>query len=167
MSDAPPPRLVQALAPGFADPVVIVHSLGHAVAALRGAAGRRIVLASAPDAGGYAGAGWFKALVEAAHEAAPEVEFSAFLDCGDAVGAALAALRCGIAGVIFTGRTDVAHRLADIARQQGARLETARPTTVLDLGADFFAAEAKLAARVAEFLSRPVPTAAEGQATRS
>jgi hypothetical protein len=149
--------------PDIAEPVILVHSLGQALAALRAAAAarRRIALISAPEAGGYAGAGWFRAVVEAAREAEPEARFSAFLDCGDAVGAALAALRCGIEGVIFTGRADVALRLADIARQLGARLATARPSNVLDLGADFFAAEASLAARCAEFLY-PVPSADEG-----
>ncbi len=31
-----------------------------------------VVIATAPDAGGYAGPGWFKALVEAAREAVPD-----------------------------------------------------------------------------------------------
>jgi hypothetical protein len=143
------------------DPVIIVHSLGHAVAALQAAAaaGRRVVLASAPNAGGYAGAGWFAALVEAARETVPQARFSAFLDCGDEAGTALAALRSEIEGVIFTGRADVAHRLADIARQHGARLETARHGAALDLGTDFFAAETILVARCAEFLSRSAPPA--------
>jgi hypothetical protein len=143
------------------DPVIIVHSLGHAVAALRAAAAapRRITLASAPSAGGYAGAGWFAALVDAAREAVPEALFSAFLDCGDEAGPTLAALRSDIKGVIFTGRADVARRLADIARQHGARLATARCATALDLGADFFGAEPALVARCAEFLSRAAPPA--------
>src|SRR5262250_1346021 len=95
------------------DPVIVVHSLGHAVAALKAAAaaGRRVTLASAPGAGGYAGAGWFRGhsiasgaggyagagwfrgLVEAAREAVPEAPFSCLLDCGDEAGAVLAALR--------------------------------------------------------------------------
>jgi hypothetical protein len=155
--------------PVIADPAIVVHSLGHAVAALRAASAdrRRILLLSAPDAGGYAGAGWFRALVDAAHEAVPEARFSAFLDCGDAIGPALAALRAGIKDVVFTGRPDVARRLANIASQQGARVATARPANVLDLGADFFADEARLMARCAAFLSRAVPPAREDQATRS
>ena len=141
------------------EPVIVVHSLGHAVAALKAAAaaGRPVTLLSAPGAGGYVGAGWFRRLVEAAREAVPAAGFSALLDCGDEAGTALAALRARAEGVVFTGRADVARRLADIARQRGARFETARPAAALDLGADFFAAEARLVARCAEVLARAVP----------
>jgi len=122
-------------------PVVIVHSLGHAVAALTAAApaGRPVVLMSAAGAGSYAGPGWFGALVAAAREAVPEARFSALLDCGDDVGAALAAIRSDIEGVVFTGRVDVARRLADIASQHKVRLVIDRPPVALDLGDDFFA----------------------------
>ena len=145
----------------LSDPTIIVHSLGHAVAALKAAAaaGRRVTLASAPGAGGYAGGGWFRGLVEAAREAVPEARFSALLDCGDEAGTVLAALRSEVEGIVFTGRADVAKRLADIARQRGARFETARPAVALDLGAEFFAPDARLVARCAEVLARAVPPA--------
>ena len=135
-------------------PVIIVHSLDQAVAALKAAAqaGRPIVLSSAPDAGIYAGPGWFRALVEAAREAVPDARFSAILDCGDQAGAALAAIRAQIEQVIFTGRADVASRLADIARQHGVRLETTRPAAVLDLGAEFFASAERVEQRCANIL---------------
>ncbi len=134
--------------------VIVIHSLDHAVAALTAAAqaGRPIVLASAPDAGGYAGPGWFAALVRAAREAVPEAQFTTRLDCGDSVGAALAAIRSEIEGVVFTGRPDVAHRLADIAGQHGVRLETERPPAALDLGDVFFASPQDAERRCAEFL---------------
>jgi hypothetical protein len=154
--------------PVIAAPVFIVHSLDHAAAALKAAvaAGRRVVLLSAPNAGAYAGAGWFRAFVDAARDAVPEAQFSAFLDCGDEAGAVLAALRTEIKGVIFTGRADVARRLADIARQQGAQLETVRPIAAFDLGTEFFGAEATLVARCAELLSQP-GAAGSDYATRS
>jgi len=138
------------------NPVIVFHSLAQAIAALTAAAqaSRVIVLASAPEAGGYVGPGWFGALVAAARQAVPEARFSAFLDCGDDVGAALAAIRAAIEGVVFTGRADVARRLADIARQHGVRLETSRPAGALDLGEDFFASREILERRCAEFLSR-------------
>jgi delta 1-pyrroline-5-carboxylate dehydrogenase len=140
-------------------PVIIIHSLGQAVAALKAAAGsgRPVILASAPEAGIYAGPGWFGALLEAAREAVPAAEFSALLDCGDQPGAALAAIRSEIEGVIFTGRTDVARRLADIARQHGVRLETDR-LAALDLGDDFFASAANVEKRCLAFLSRAALT---------
>src|SRR6202521_3028851 len=86
-------------------PVLVIHSLAHAVAALRAAeAGRAVTLASAPDAGIYAGAGWFRALIAAARDAVPAAQSAALLDCGDDAGAAQGALRAGIDGVIFNGR---------------------------------------------------------------
>ena len=139
---------------GSTDPVIIIHSLAQAIAALNVAAGagRAIVLASAPDGGGYVGPGWFGALIAAAREAVPGARFSALLDCGDNVGAALAAIRLEIEGVVFIGRADVAGRLADIARQHGVRLETDRWATALDLGDDFFASGDSVERRCAEFL---------------
>jgi hypothetical protein len=93
-----------------------------------------VVLTSAPEAGIYAGPGWFAALVEAARAAVPGAQFSAALDCGDDAGAALAALRrSGIERVVFSGRADVAERLADIGRQLGIAVATVRPAAALDL----------------------------------
>ena len=139
---------------GSTDPVIIIHSLAQAIAALNVAAraGRAIVLASAPDAGGYVGPGWFGALIAAAREAVPGARFSALLDCGDNVGAALAAIRLEIEGVVFIGRADVAGRLGDIARQHGVRFETDRWATALDLGEDFFVSGDSVERRCAEFL---------------
>ena len=136
--------------------VIIIHSLAQAIAALTAAAraGRPVALASAPNAGSYVGPGWFGALVVAAREAVPGARFSALLDCGDDVGAALAAIRSEIEGVVFTGRADVARRLADIAAQHGVRFETESPTVALDLGAEFFAGEEILERRCAELLWR-------------
>ena len=110
------------------------------------------MLTSAPDAGGYVGPGWFSALVAAAREAVPDARCSTLLDCGDNVGAALAAIRAEVEGVIFTGRPDVARRLADIARQHGVRFETKRPAPALDLAEDFFASREDLERRCAECL---------------
>ncbi len=133
-------------------PVVIVHSLGQAIAALTAAskADCTVVLASALGAGSYAGPGWFGALVAAAREAVPDARFSALLDCDDDVGAALASIRTEIEGVVFTGRTDVAGRLADIASQHGVRFVTDRREAALDLGEDFFAAPEILERRCGE-----------------
>ena len=127
-------------------PVIIVHSLAHAVAALSAAAeaGRAVTLLGAPDAGISAGPGWFGALVAAARETVPAARCRAFLDCGDDAGAAQAAIRAGIEAVIFTGRNDIVERLADIAGQRGIRLVTVRPDGALDLGAQFFASSEAL-----------------------
>lgn len=140
-------------------PIIVVHSLAQAVAALRAAAGagRRVVVASAPEAGIYAGPGWFRGVVEAAREAVPGAQFCAFLDCGDEPGAALAAIRDGVESVVFIGRADVACRLADIAAQHGVRFITERPAAALDLGDDFFATPAAIERRCADYLRRSAP----------
>ena len=110
------------------------------------------MLTSAPDAGGYVGPGWFSALVAAAREAVPDARCSTLLDCGDNVGAALAAIRAEVEGVVFTGRPDAGHRLADIARHHDVRFETKRPAPALDLAEDFFASREDLERRCAECL---------------
>jgi hypothetical protein len=136
-------------------PVIVVHSLAHATAALKAAAGagRPVVLASAPGAGGYVGPGWFREVVATAREAVPEASFSSWLDCGDDRGAALAAIRSQVEGVVFTGPADVARRLADIAGQHGVRFVTKRPVPALDLGDDFFASPEIVERRCADLLS--------------
>jgi hypothetical protein len=141
------------------DAAIVIHSLGHAVAALNAAAeaDREIVLLSAPEAGIYAGAGWFKALVAAARAAVPAAEFLAMLDCGDDAGAAMAAIRAGIADVVYTGRRDVAERLAAIAAAHGARCIAARPAPLIDLADDFFADPETLHRRCAAALAAGEP----------
>ncbi len=137
------------------DPVVIIHSLAHAIGALKAAARERraVILASAPAAASYLGPGWFNALLDAAREAVPEAECAALLDCGEDVGAALAAIRGEVAGIVFTGRADLARRLADIALQHGVRFETKRPAAAIDLCEDFFAGVEEAERRCAEVLA--------------
>src|SRR5439155_14786297 len=140
-------------------PTIVVHALAHAVAALEAAAelARPVTLLSAPDAGLSAGPGWFGAMLAAARAAVPAAQSEALLDCGDDPGAAQAAIRAGIEAIVFTGRSNVAERLADIARQRGCRLVTARPQADLDLAADFFAAPTALRQRCAELLATLPP----------
>jgi delta 1-pyrroline-5-carboxylate dehydrogenase len=147
-------RSDEAISSPFTAPAIVIHSLDQAVAALRAAvrSGRTVLLASPPESGGYVGPGWFRALVTAAREAVPEAQFAVLLDCGDNVGAALAAIRAEVEGVIFTGRADVARRLADIAGQHGVRFETQRSAAALDLENDFFASPQEIERRCAEFL---------------
>jgi hypothetical protein len=135
--------------------VVVVHTLAHAVGVLKGGArlGQPVILASAPDAGIYAGPGWWSALVAAAREAVPDTCFATLLDCGDRASAALAAIRAGVEQVVFTGRADVARRLAEIAAQHGVRLLAERPTAALDLDDAFFASETESERRCADFLA--------------
>ncbi len=112
---------------------VRIHSLTDAEAACAAAAdlGVPLLLVSAPGAAASAGAGWFGAVVARAAARHPSVAITAVLDCADRPGDALAALSAGIATVLFTGRADVAERLADIAAQRGARLLTWLPAALV------------------------------------
>jgi hypothetical protein len=96
-------------------PAVVVHDLGQAQAALSVARdlGVAIELRSAPDAAAYAGVGYLKALGELAGQ---ELR----IDCGDDAGLVMAALRTGCRRLAFSGATDLAGRLADMAAQLGA-----------------------------------------------
>ncbi|MGC2413160.1 MAG: hypothetical protein WA459_10750, partial [Stellaceae bacterium] len=81
----------------------------------------------------------------------------ALLDCGEDAGAVMAAIRAGIDGIVFTGRGDVAERLADIAAQARVTLVTARPVPALNLAAEFFATPEFLRRRVADALASLPP----------
>jgi hypothetical protein len=118
-----------------AERFIVIHSLGDARAALEAAVslGTRVTLASAPGAGAYAGPGWFKAVIETARGEFPAAEFSHVLDCGDAAGMVLAALRQGLPRVRFTGPAAAAARLADIAAQCNAALERGPLAPALEL----------------------------------
>ena len=135
-------------------PVIIVHGLAHAMAALEAATSRRpVVLLSAPAAGIYGGPGWWREMVAAARAAVPDAACATLLDCDDEAGAAQAAIRGGVDGIVFTGRADVAARLADIAKQRGVRLVTKRPEAALDLADMFFAPPETLRRRCADVLA--------------
>ncbi len=115
---------------------VIVHDIIHAAQALAEAArrGDHVVLVSAEGAALYAGAGWFRELVALASAKYPDVVIDAMLDCGDAPGAALGALRAGVQTVTLEAPASVLDKVAAIAEQLGARL-VSRPTEpMLDLG---------------------------------
>ena len=76
-------------------PAVIVHGIGMARAALAAAAGRPITLLSGQGAGAYAGVAWWQALMAAAQAETPDADLRHVLDCGQAAGRALEALRAG------------------------------------------------------------------------
>lgn len=91
---------------------IIVHDLSQADTAAAAAAdlGVTVELQSPPGAAGCHGPGFFAAL--------PVV-----LDCGDAPGLALAALRAGVKRIRLCATPDVLARIADIAGQCGAILD--------------------------------------------
>jgi hypothetical protein len=111
-------------------PSVVVHGLDQALQAL--CAGRPITLLSGLGAGVYGGVGWWRALVTAARAAYPDVECADILDCADAPGAAMAALRGGQPALILRPSSPAFAAVASVAARAGARLLQARPPA-LDL----------------------------------
>ncbi len=110
--------------PQMTVPAIMIHSLADARAALAAAnaLGVAVTLVSAPGAAAYGGAGWFARVVEIAAAEHPDVKMTAILDCDDAAGHVLGALRAGLRRVRFSGGGEVAAKLAEIARGYGALL---------------------------------------------
>jgi hypothetical protein len=107
-------------------PAVIVHGLAQAQLAV--AAGP-VTLLSAPGAALYAGCGWWRAVVAASGTAGPDI-----LDCADAPGRAMEALRAGCRIVILDPAVPAAPLVAARAAVIGA-VVLAAPPPALDLAA--------------------------------
>jgi hypothetical protein len=102
---------------------VCVHDLAQARTAMGAAAalGCGVVLLSGVAAAGYTGCGWWRALIEAAGAGED------LLDCGDAAGYAMAALRIGQRGIVLSAHTPALTAVRSAARVLGATVLTARP----------------------------------------
>lgn len=108
-------------------PAVVVHGLPEAKAAL--APSRPVTLLSPPAAALYAGCLWWKHLTAAARPTRPDLEIADILDCADAPGRALEAMRAGLRLLVLEacpGRDDV----ADAAAECGATLLPRRPPSL-------------------------------------
>ncbi|MBV1798001.1 hypothetical protein [Siccirubricoccus sp. G192] len=120
-----------------AAPAVTVHSVAQAAAALaaagQGGVPGGVLLLSAPGAAGSLGAPWFLAMIADAATAQPGVPHRAALDCGDAPGQALAALRAGARLLILDPACPGFAAVAAAAAETGAKVWPARPAS-LDLG---------------------------------
>jgi hypothetical protein len=114
-------------------PAVTVHAAAEARLALALAGERGVLLLSAPNAGGFLGPAWFLAIVAAARAAMPGVPHKPVLDCADAPGQALAALRAGVPEVVLDPACPAFAQVAAVAAALGARIRDRRPRS-LDLG---------------------------------
>lgn len=94
-------------------PAVVVRSLAEALAAL--AHGLPVTLLSAPGAGAVAGAGWWRALCSAARAAHPDTGCTDVLDCADAPGRAMEAIRAGQAFLVLDPACPAFDRVAALA----------------------------------------------------
>jgi hypothetical protein len=113
-------------------PAVIVHGLADAKAAL--APGLPVTLLSAPGAALYAGSLWWRQIVAAARAGSPSADvMTDVLDCADAAGAAMGALRSGVCRLVLWRDTPGWGAIAAIAARQGGFVLT-RPPVALDLG---------------------------------
>ncbi len=107
------------------DRPIIVHSLEDAKAAVAVAAelGLPVTLRSAPGAQAYLGAQVFRDMIAEAAAPYPATEVTAVFDCGKDPGLALGALRHGLKVIRLDAPPETRDKVADIARQSGARLE--------------------------------------------
>ncbi len=120
----------------MSQPVIVFHNLEHARAALAAAleVDVAVILRSAPGAAAYAGAGYLKAIADAAAKDHPDARVSWVIDCGADAGTALGALRIGWKKLRFSGPESLREKLTDIAAQQNATVTgEAVGETVLDL----------------------------------
>jgi hypothetical protein len=98
-------------------PAVIVHGLVDARAVL--AVGAPVTLLSAPGAAGFAGCLWWRGVVAAARAEHPETEVTDVLDCADASGMALSALRSGVCRLVLWPSAPGWPAVAAIAEREG------------------------------------------------
>lgn len=110
-------------------PRIVVHTPAHVAAARAAAqeAGLRVIVQSPPDCARRAGAPWFAALTAGGGPEALPV-----LDCADAPGLALGALRAGAPAVRLDPGPAVA-AVVEMAAALGALVDTAPAAPLLDL----------------------------------
>ena len=106
-------------------PAVVVHGLVHARSVL--AIGRSVTLLSAPGAALFAGCGWWLAVIERARSEYPGVTIDDILDCADAPGLALGALRIGQRRLVLSPTAPAWQSVAAIAASLGGEVLAARP----------------------------------------
>jgi hypothetical protein len=111
-------------------PAVTVHGLADARTVL--AISRPVTLLSAPGAALFGGCGWWRAVIAQARREHPAVLFDDVLDCADASGLALGALRTGQRRLVLDPAAPGWRAVAAIAASLGGEVLTSRPPT-LDL----------------------------------
>ena len=113
---------------------VRVHGIDDARIACEAAriAGVPIALWSPPSGAAQMGPLWFQQMIALIGEEFPDVPVEAVLDCGDAPGHALAALRQGVPLIALTARPAIRRKIEAIATAGGARL-VRRPARIFEL----------------------------------
>ena len=106
-------------------PAVVIHSLADArkVLAFR----QPVTLLSPRGAALFAGALWWQALLKRLREECPQILIHDFLDCADASGLALGALRIGQRSIVLDPSAPGWASVAAIAASLGAEVLTVPP----------------------------------------
>jgi hypothetical protein len=111
-------------------PAVVIHGLADARVAL--AVSRPVSLLSGPGAALYAGCGWWRAVIQRVVSEYGNVPVQDILDCADASGLALGALRIGQRRLVLAPDAPGRPAVASIAASLGGEILTSRPPA-LDL----------------------------------
>lgn len=106
-------------------PAVVIHSLADARIVL--GIKRPVTLLSAPGAALYAGSGWWRALIEAAHREFSDVPMLDILDCADASALAVGAISIGQKLLILEQDAPARQAVTAIAASHAAELLASRP----------------------------------------
>jgi hypothetical protein len=106
-------------------PAVVIHGLPDARAVL--AARHPVTLLSASGAALYAGCGWWRALIERVHAEHTDFPIDDILDCADASGLALGAIRIGQRRIVLDPAAPGWSSVAAIATSLGGEVLTLRP----------------------------------------
>ena len=106
-------------------PAVVVHGWGQACAAL--SLGLPVTLLSGEGAALYGGIGWWRAMIDAARAIHPATEAADILDCADAPGAAMAALRRGQLALVLDPACPAFATVCRVAAVTGGVILAARP----------------------------------------
>jgi hypothetical protein len=113
---------------------IVIHGIDHARAACQSAmalestAAISLELWSARSAAGSLGPAWFGNITNIVQKEFPDLAIIGVLDCGDAPGNALAALRHGIACIYISAPSAVADKIRAIALHTKADVRTRRPS---------------------------------------
>ncbi len=109
-------------------PAVVVHGLADARTVL--AVGAPVTLLSAAGAALYAGCGWWRALIARARAECLDIPVDDILDCADAPGLALGALRIGQRRIVLDPAAPGWSSVAAIATSLGGEVLTSRPPSI-------------------------------------
>ena len=115
----------------FSHPAVIVHGIADLRTALQPAL--PVTVLSAPGAARYAGVGWWMALIAIGRTEFPDADLHDILDCADAAGRAMEALRAGQRIIRLDRASPAWNRVGGAAASIGA-IVLAECPPALDLG---------------------------------